>query len=315
MGVEITKLREIAKRLLEEEQVDVVIGFKPGSVPGMSEPALVRKPAAVADLTWDSTCRMNLANYLTDRKDRIGVVAKGCDARNIVTHIVENKIRRDQVVIIGAPCTGMVDKVALRDLAGGELSAYSETEDTVTVTGPAGERTAPKADLLQANCKTCIKRNPVIFDELAGEPVEEVRVADRFADVAAVEAMAPAEKWAYFDDLLDGCTRCYACKNACPLCYCPTCFVDESRPQWVGKGTDPVDIRTYHFLRAFHCSGRCTDCGACEAACPMDIRMRMFTRKTIKDALDNYGWETGMQEGVRPPMDTYTLEDPDAFIK
>jgi hypothetical protein len=30
-------------------------------------------------------------------------VAKGCDSRNIVTHIIENKIKREQLVIIGCP--------------------------------------------------------------------------------------------------------------------------------------------------------------------------------------------------------------------
>lgn len=315
MSGNIDKIKEIAKRLLDEDKVDVVIGFRKGTLPYMSEPAIVRKSADVDGLIWDGTCRMNVCNYLTGRKDRIAVVAKGCDSRNIITHMVENKISREQLTIIGVGCTGMTDKQALADLVGGEVTAYTENGDEVTVAGPAGEKTIAKATVLQDNCKTCIKPNPVIFDEMAGEPVAETPVENRFADVEKIESMDTREKWAWFNDLLDGCTRCYACKNACPLCYCPTCFVDESRPQWVGKGTDPVDIRTYHFLRAFHCAGRCTDCGACEAACPMNIKMRAFTRKTIKDSLENYGWETGMEEGVRPPMDTFKTDDPEAFIK
>ena len=311
----IDKIKEIAKRLLDEDKVDVVIGYRKGSLPHMTEPFIARKVADVDALVWDATCRLNLANYLTNRKDRIAVVAKGCDSRNIITHMVENKIKREQLFIIGAPCTGMTDKAELVKLAGGDITAYSENGDYVSVTGPLGEKSVPKAEVLQKNCTTCIKRNPVIFDEMAGEPVDELVIENRFADVEAIEAMAPAEKWAFTEEALSSCTRCYACKNACPLCYCPTCFVDESRPQWVGKGTDPIDIRTYHFLRAFHCAGRCTDCGACEAACPMDIKMRMFTRKTIKDCVENYGWETGMEEGVRPPLDTFKTDDPEAFIK
>ncbi len=62
------------------------------------------------ELIWDSNCGINLANYLTDRKEKIGIVAKGCDSRNIVTHIIENKIKREQLYIIGVPCTGMMDK-------------------------------------------------------------------------------------------------------------------------------------------------------------------------------------------------------------
>ena len=148
--------------------------------------------------------------------------------------------------------------------------------------------------MLQHNCTLCIHRNPVIHDELAGDPVPEQTGVDRYADVRAVEAMTPEQRWKYFEDLIAPCIRCYACRNACPLCYCPTCFVDESRPQWVGKSQDPSDVRTFHFLRAYHCAGRCTDCGACERACPVGINMRMFTKKLEKDCLDLFGWEAGL---------------------
>ncbi|MDL2286508.1 4Fe-4S ferredoxin [Desulfococcaceae bacterium OttesenSCG-928-F15] len=315
MADAVQKIRDFARVLLDDSKVDVVLGFKRGSLPGMSEPALIRNSAEVDELIWDATCRLNLCNYLTNRKDKIGIVAKACDTRNIVGHIVENKISRDQLVIIGVPCTGMADKKALADLVGGELTAYAEAGDEITVNGPLGEKKVKKGEVLQNNCQTCIRRNPVIYDELAGEAVAELELSDRFADVNKVEAMDAKARWDYVEDLLSGCTRCYACKNACPLCYCPQCFVDESRPQWVGKGTNPIDIRTYHFLRAFHCAGRCTDCGACEAACPMDIKMRFFTRKNIKDCLENYGWETGLKEGVRPPLDTFKTDDQETFIR
>jgi ferredoxin len=127
--------------------------------------------------------------------------------------------------------------------------------------------------------------------------------------------MDPQQRWEYFENLLAPCIRCYACRNACPLCYCPTCFVDESRPQWVGKSQNPVDVRTFHFLRAYHCAGRCTDCGACERACPVGINMRVFTKKLEKDCFENFGWEAGLSTDVRPPLDVYRPEDPDDFIK
>jgi formate dehydrogenase (coenzyme F420) beta subunit len=119
----------------------------------------------------------------------------------------------------------------------------------------------------------------------------------------------------HFDDLLKNCIRCYACRNACPLCYCPTCFVDESRPQWVGKSIDPTDTRTFHFLRAYHCAGRCTDCGACERACPVGIKVRTFTKKLEKDVKELFNFETGLDPDVRPPLDVYKTQDPEEFIK
>jgi ferredoxin len=272
-------------------------------------------PAEVPKLVWDSHCGINLANYLTDRKEKIGIVAKGCDSRNIVTHIIENKIKREQLVVIGVPCKGMVDKRKIALKCPGEISEVIENETGLIAKGNGFSQSFEKKDMLQHNCSLCIHRNPVIHDELVAEPVEEQKGVDRYADVRAVEAMGTEQRWKYFEDLLAPCVRCYACRNACPLCYCPTCFVDESRPQWVGKSQDPNDVRTFHFLRAYHCAGRCTDCGSCERSCPVGINMRIFTKKLEKDCLDLFGWEAGLSLEVRPPLDVYRPNDPNDFIK
>ena len=311
----IDKIREISKGLLENQTVDIIIGFKKGTMPMMNEPCVIKSPKDVNELVWDSNCGINLANYLTDRKEKIGIIAKGCDSRNIVTHIIENKIKREQLVIIGVPCRGMIDKNKITSMFEGEIKQVTEQNGNVIVKGSGFEESLKKNDVLQQNCSVCIHRNPVIYDELVADLVEEQKDVDRYEDVRKIEAMSPEEKWNYFDDLLSACIRCYACRNACPLCYCPTCFVDESRPQWVGKSDDSMDIRTFHFLRAYHCAGRCTDCGACERACPVGINMRVFTRKLEKDCFEQYGWEAGMSLDERPPLDTFRPEDPNDFIK
>jgi formate dehydrogenase subunit beta len=309
------KIKEICRRLLEESRVDMIIGFRKGTVPMMNEPCFIKTAKDVDHLVWDSNCGINLANYLTNRTEKIGIIAKGCDSRNIVTHIIENKIKRDQVVIIGVPCKGMIDRHNIECMAEGEIKEVIETEETIQVKGDGFKQTLDKKDVLQQNCAICIHRNPVIYDELAADEVKEQEDVDRYADVRHIETLSSDEKWEFFEDLLSTCIRCYACRNACPLCYCPTCFVDESRPQWVGKSQDPADIRTFHFLRAFHCAGRCTDCGACERACPMGIKVRLLTKKLEKDCLELFDWEAGMTLEKRPPLDTYRPDDPDGFIK
>ncbi|MCP4693786.1 MAG: 4Fe-4S ferredoxin, partial [Desulfobacterales bacterium] len=261
------------------------------------------------------SCGVNLAAYLTDRKETIGVIAKGCDSRNIVTHIIENKIKRDQVYIIGVPCKGMIDKRKISALSDDEITAVTETATEIQVTRAGGEETLERVKFLQQNCAECLHRNPVLHDELVAEPVEEQTDVERFADVREIEAMTADEKWSHFDKMLETCIRCYACRNACPLCYCPTCFVDESRPQWVGKSQNSMDVRTFHFLRAYHCAGRCTECGACERACPMGINVRAFTRKLVKDGAELFGWEAGMSLDQRPLLDCFNPKDPDDFIK
>ncbi|MCD6561294.1 MAG: 4Fe-4S dicluster domain-containing protein [Deltaproteobacteria bacterium] len=310
------KIRETASRLLKENKVDVFIGYKKGTVPMMNEPVLISDPEKADILYWDSNCGLNLCNYLTKRTDRIGILANGCNSRNIVTHIIENQIKRDQLYIVGIPCTGMIDRRAvMRAVNNKEILDVKEDGDQFTVKGKDFEETFDTKNFLQSNCASCSHRNPVEYDEMIAEPVEEQTGVEPYKDVEEIEQMSSEEKHDFFVRMISKCIRCYACRNVCPLCYCPTCFVDESKPQWVGKSTDTIDTMTFHFLRAYHCAGRCTDCGACERACPMDIPVRQFTKKLNKDVQELFSWEAGLSLDQRPPLDVYRPDDYNDFIR
>ena len=238
------KIRETAKKLLKDEKVDVFIGYKKGTVPMTNEPVLINNPEDVDLLYWDSNCGLNLCNYLTKRTDRIGIVANGCNSRSIVTHITENQIKREQLYIVGIPCTGMIDhRAVMRAVKQKEILEIQEDGDKFMVKGKGFEEGFNKKDFLQTNCAMCTHPNPVEYDEMISDPVEEKEVADKYRDVEKTEDMVPEKKWGFFTGLIEKCIRCYACRNACPLCYCPTCFVDESMPQWVGKSVDSTDTQ------------------------------------------------------------------------
>jgi len=172
----IDKIKEISSRLLKEGKVDMVIGFRRGTVPMMNEPCFVKTPEDVDNFVWDSNCGINLANYLTNRKEKIGIVAKGCDSRNIVTHVIENKIKRDQLVIIGVPCKGMIDRHKIEAIFETEIQDVIEADDKIIVKGQGLEKTFSKKDVLQDNCALCIHRNPVIHDELVGIWLKSKRI-------------------------------------------------------------------------------------------------------------------------------------------
>jgi len=310
------KIQETARKLLKDKTVDVFIGYRKGSVPMMNEPVLISDPGKADMLYWDSFCGLNLCNYLTKRKDKIGIVATGCNSRNMVTHITENQIKREQLYIVGIPCTGMIDHRAVdRAIEHKEIIDIKEDGDGFTVKGRDFEKALDKKKYLQMNCQICRHRNPVIHDEINGEAVKELSDVEAYRDIEKIEEMTSEKKQNFFTQLISRCIRCYACRNACPLCYCPTCFVDESTPQWVGKSSDPTDTMTFHILRAYHCAGRCTDCGACERVCPAGISMRQFTKKLNKDAEALFSWEAGLDPDQRPPLDVYKPDDYDGFIR
>lgn len=316
MQVYAERIRKRAGELLGQGKVDLFIGYAAGSVPMQNRPVMIRRSEEAGQLWWDSFCSLNLANYLAGRRERVGIVATGCNSRNIVTHIIENQVKREQLHIVGIPCSGMIDqRLVTKAAKGKEVLSVREDNGAVIVKGAGFQEHLSKGDLLQENCRVCTHRNPVLYDEMIAEPVAEQKGVDPYADVSELEKMDPESRWKYFSDLVAGCTRCYACRNACPLCYCPTCFVDESRPQWVGKGLDPTDTMTFHLMRAYHCAGRCTDCGACERVCPVGIPVRQFTKRLNRDALRLFSWEAGLTLDQRPPLDAYKPDDYNDFIR
>ncbi|MGB9712744.1 MAG: 4Fe-4S dicluster domain-containing protein [Dissulfurimicrobium sp.] len=332
-NAEITEgIRAKAAELLSSGEVAVFLGFIEGSIPMTLRPFVARRPEDAERFVWNSFCVMNLANYLPSLlkslepprglRDpvpagplpKVGVVATGCWSRNIVVQMQERQVDRKRLVILGVSSRGMVDRKKVMAMTGGrEIFKVEEGEHTLKISGSDYGLEIDRWSVVRDNCKSCVHPDPVIFDYKIG-PDSNRKADDRFAQIEVIEAMTVDERWAWFKNEIASCIRCYACRNACPLCYCPTCFVDDSRPQWVGKSIDPTDTALFHILRAFHCAGRCTDCGACESACPMGIKMRLFTKKLEKDVFELFGVEAGLDPLIQPPLVTYRPDDPQGFV-
>jgi ferredoxin len=308
------KIREKAKSLLASGQADVVIGYRQGTVPLVAAPFFARTDADCDRLVWSSFARLNLANYLPNRSGKVALVAKGCDARSAVGQVAENQFPRANLFILGVPCAGLVDPAQVAAKEPRPIKEATETDEAIVVSGPGFSSEIKKAEVLRRNCRTCAHRTPTLSDELTG-PEAPGAPADDFGDIKALLAKTPAERLDYFKDLIKDCLRCYACRNACPLCYCPICFVDETRPQWLGKSTDPMDTLTFHLLRGLHCAGRCTACGACETACPVNIKVREFNRVLDKSVQENWSYEPGLAWEQKPPLTVFQPNDPADFIK
>jgi Fe-S oxidoreductase len=164
--------------------------------------------------------------------------------------------------------------------------------------------------MLQAHCQRCQERIPVFYDALVGETSEVKAPSGDWSDVSEVEGMTPAERLEFWSREFDRCIRCYACRQACPGCYCFECLAEQVDPAWISIAHDLPQKAFFHIMRAYHLAGRCVECHACDEACPMHIPLSLLNRKIAKEVAALFGYRAGGDPGVAPPLATF-LKDED----
>lgn len=313
------RLQEEARALLEQGKVDYIIGFAPGSLKFTTTPLITKDKEDVERLIINPFIVNNLAVFLTELQGRVGIVAKGCDSRSIVSLIQDNKVAREDVVIIGIPCPGLIDLSKI-ELATGkyrdELDDIVREGDRVTVRFDSEERVLPTEDVLFDNCLGCEFTTPQEYDILLGEPSPAVpNLAASRKNIEQLEGMSSEEKWDFWKNEFSRCIRCYACRNVCPACFCKRCFVEESEPQWVLSVPLWQDNLIFQVIRNIHVAGRCTDCGECERACPVNIPLRSLTKRMYELVDDLFHYKAGMDKDAAPLLTAYELEEAEDFFR
>jgi len=268
----IQTLQDLARDLLSEGKVTTVIGYEVGPR-GRTRPAFIYDPEDVARLAWNQNATHNLTTYLHHKlqkpEDRVAVVVKPCDSRAINVLISDNKIDRDQVYVIGMACEGIQEGAGFGRANGGGL---------------------------QARCQTCTDRKPVVYDTLIGDPPQVKGVTDvgpYEKELERLENLSPVERMEFWLSQFDRCIRCYACRQACPMCDCPTCLYERDDSLWIGMGTGLDEKRTFHLGRAYHLAGRCIGCDECQRVCPMDIPIGLLNRKIAKEIREMFKFQAG----------------------
>jgi formate dehydrogenase subunit beta len=283
-------LRQKVKELVSSGKVDLAVGYGRKYMGEEVRPLLARSAADADRLIWDEHCVHNLASYLVRepclglmrKGGRVGMVAKGCDVRSILGLIQEKQLGRDSVHVIGMVCGGM------RNEAGETL----------------------------VKCRQCKVQVPAVYDDLVGQTSQAERIeGDPLEDIKAVEAMSQEERWRFWTGHFSRCIKCYACRQACPHCYCKECITEKSRPQWIDKASSLKGNIAYHYIRAMHLAGRCVACGECSRVCPMDIPVDMLSRYLSHKVEEAFGYRPGEDAEQEPFFVKFADQDPEDFIR
>lgn len=265
-------IRAKAKELLSNGEVGCVIGYEVGPR-GRTRPSFAYSAEEADRLVWNPDVSNNLVTYLPvklkpkgkEPLKKVAVVVKPCDSKAVNVLLSENQFTRDQVFVIGVTCDGVRD-------TGGSL---------------------------QVRCQTCSERLPVVYDTLIGETPAAVH-AGAGAGTDWLEKLPPRERMEFWLSQFDRCIRCYACRQACPMCNCPTCLYERDDSTFIGLGIGLNEKRTFHLGRAYHLAGRCVGCNECERACPMDISVSLLNQKLAGEIEKAFGYIPGLTIATSP---------------
>lgn len=129
--------------------------------------------------------------------------------------------------------------------------------------------------------------------------------------VEKIQSMTREERWQYWIREMSKCMKCYACRAACPLCYCNRCIVEVNCPQWIQAWSAPLTNMEWQINRVMHMAGRCVGCGACAKACPVGIPLHLLTQNMTEIIREKFEKQPGSMGNT---LATFKVEDKEDFI-
>jgi formate dehydrogenase (coenzyme F420) beta subunit len=104
----------------------------------------------------------------------------------------------------------------------------------------------------------------------------------------------PDERLAFWSEHFSRCIKCYGCRNACPVCLCPSCKLEQD--DYVSLGGPPPEPLVFHLIRAMHVADRCIGCGACQEACPAGLPLLDLHLALRRYLFEKTGFVSGTPE-------------------
>ncbi len=342
-------IKEKVKKLLSAGTVKYFIGYEKGSDILHCTPCFVKNEKDADKLVWNPFCVNNLTSFLVEDQKReqkkgeepdtrpIGILLKGCDSKSLALLLSENIIKREDVVVLGVPCSGTVDPKKMEIVLNDKNITIDEklnclcknTGDSFVFTFGKEKVTVSKTKVAFNKCLDCLTPNTIVYDDFVGEKIDKSGER-KYKSVEDMEALSLEKRWEFWEEHFSKCIRCSACRKICPSCYCKECACDSSEtvimPQttfqekankhvWLERNADVPENFFFHMTRMMHMAGRCINCGECERVCPMDIPLSLLTRKLEKDVKEMFNYETGVDIEAKPLLSIFEEDDPGDFIK
>lgn len=314
MSGEVSQLEELKAAIRGQlDSLDCVIGWEQGYDPLHATPLFIRSEADLERLTISPLAVHNPATYATGFKGKkIGLVVRGCHSRSVIELLNEKLIERDEVVLFGLCCDGVVSQRKIRAALPadpGFVEAVELGKDELHITVAGEQATLKLQEVLADKCLHCAYPDPLVADVLIGEK-HAPRQAASPACQDAFEALGNEEKLAFWQDTMSRCIRCYACRNVCPMCVCQDhCIATSRDPLWMSQENTPVENFMFQMIHVSHLTGRCTECGECERACPVDIPLMLLRRYMNKQVREVFGHQAGIALDKTPPLLTFQVEE------
>jgi ferredoxin len=151
----------------------------------------------------------------------------------------------------------------------------------------------------------CRCPKPYPTNIMVGEKVEGV-VGDQAVDDLLKKSLP--ERLAFWKEQLAKCMKCYGCRNACAMCVCQECKLEQD--MWVKTGELPPEFPLFHLIRAYHLADKCIECGECEKACPVDIPLLSIYKLMRRDIKELFEYEAGADVKQEAPLVTTLDETP-----
>jgi ferredoxin len=216
--------------------------------------------------------------------------------QNLAVYLMKPEVRKlGKAALVATPS-------ALRTIL--QLAAENQVTDHDLLTlavSPAGDEVVPLATF------AALEAHVVALDPGLG--------AAEKAELETYAAQSLEQRRRFWEEEFSRCLKCYACRAACPLCYCTRCTVECNQPQWIPVPAHDLGNLEWNVMRAMHLAGRCVDCGDCSRACPVGIPLHLLNRKLITVVEEHFTFRSGLAAKSDNALSTFKPNDPEDFIK